>query len=106
MDLSNNCFVKKGYPMKFKIVLLIAAILPTATFAQSTPQQVSPAEAAIQIDSMVNQVAQLATNQTRAIESLQKQVQDQQKEIADLHKKLDASKVSSVAPSPPKPLRK
>ena len=93
---------------RFSIVAAVL-LLPTLAFAQSPQQQVSPAEAAIQIDSMVNQVAQLATNQTRAIESLQKQVQDQQKEIADLHKKLDASKAATPPartvppPAPAKP---
>lgn len=78
-----------------KYSLIAAVLLSSVAYAQAPQQQITPAEAAIQIDSMVNQVAQMATNQIRAIESLQKQVQDQQKEIADLHKKLDA-KVSSV----------
>jgi len=94
--------------MMMRLIVCALLLASTSAFAQAPQQQVTPAEAAIQIDSMVNQVAQLATNQTRAIESLQKQVQDQQKEIADLHKKLDAKlpagpSAPAVPSLPPKP---
>ena len=83
----------------FRMMLLASfAVLPTLAFAQAPQQQISPSEAAIQVDTMINQIASLATNQGKMIESLQKQIRDQQQEIADLHKKLDA-KVSS-APLP------
>lgn len=89
------------------IVRLISGALiaasPALAYAQSPQQQISPAEAAIQVDTMVNSIASLATNQGKMIESLQKQIRDQQQEIADLHKKLDAAKVPPVASAVPLP---
>jgi hypothetical protein len=91
---------KPRYIVRFISGTLIA-VSPSLAYAQASQQQISPAEAAIQVDTMVNSIASLATNQGKMIESLQKQVRDQQSEIADLHKKLDAAKAAPTASVPP-----
>lgn len=62
-------------------VMLAVAIIGSAV--QSRAQQLSPAEAAIQVTTVINQLAQLATNQQRTIEAQQKQIADLQKQLAD-----------------------
>jgi TolA-binding protein len=88
---------------KVALCLAFVAASTAAAFAQSPQQQISPSEAAIQVDTMVNSIASLATNQGKMIESLQKQIRDQQQEIADLLQKLNAAKVPPVASAVPLP---
>ena len=93
--------------MKKLLLLLAVALIPTMAYAQSQAPQVTPSEYAVQIQQLVGQVsqgvgqfAQLAENQRRQIEALQKQV-------ADLTAQLNAkSKVESVPIPTPTPKKK
>ena len=89
--------------MRLRLIAIAILLFPSLAFAQQPPHQVTPWDAAIQVDSIINQIAQVATNEQHMIESLQKQIRDQQQEIADLHKKLDAAKVPPVASAVPLP---
>ena len=91
--------------MKKLLLLSAVALLPTTAYAEPLAPQVTPSEYAVQIQQLVGQVsqgvgqfAQLAENQRRQIEALQKQ-------IADLTVQLNAKAKVESAPLP-KPVPK
>lgn len=78
--------------MRLSIVLGVAlSLLGTPVLAQQ--QNLSPAEAANQVIAVISQLGQIASNQQREIEGLNKQ-------IADLKRQLDEAKKPPITSKP------
>lgn len=75
--------------MRFALSIAVVCMSATACLAQ---QQTTPAETALQINTVIGQWAQTLTQQGRAIDDLQKQIAAKDARIKELEKKPDAPK--------------
>lgn len=75
--------------MKRVFAAAAALYLMAATASAQEPRQITPAVAALQAGTLVNQLGELATNQSETIAALQKQLAEAQAKIRSLEDKYE-----------------